>query len=466
MPTESGLFTTFGSQHRPLSVELDRRTFDEHGLRDRIASLRTVSDVDEFRDSLPELLADIRITAPSLSGLRSADRREGAGKPKPTGQPGLRTDSTRHYVAAHVEGDVFLLQHWPDDVPDVPLPVDTDARQALDEHPDCDELISQLDDAIDTWRIQTITEPHPGEGHRYLIYSYVDLTHAEELALAAGEGHAPREIFRARYEHAAAIAAKIQEQVDRYFDTDLPRRLEDALNVRRRKLEASEAVTATLEFPETWKASPPALVHDPRPTQSSADADSTAAARPLSVPITPRLAPASFADVIRVIRVWADAVERTPRAFSQLSEDEISDLLAATLNATLPGAKREVYTRTGKSDICVTADKLAEGEQPERVFICETKWARDAATVTRGVDPQLFSYLTLHDTAAVLVLLADQKSPREAIDRRIADLKKLDTWVGEDPPMSTWPVLKFNVEKRVVRVCIASVLLPKYGSAV
>jgi hypothetical protein len=40
---------------------------------------------------------------------------------------------------------------------------------------------------------------------------------------------------------------------------------------------------------------------------------------------------------------------------------DADQVAAATLNATLPGAHREVYSRGGKSDIFILADVLAAG---------------------------------------------------------------------------------------------------------
>lgn len=174
-----------------------------------------------------------------------------------------------------------------------------------------------------------------------------------------------------------------------------------------------------------------------------------------------RLSPASFADVQRTIRVWADSVEQYPKAFD-LHEDRISDLLTATLNATLPGAQREVYRRGGKSDIYIYADVLAQGTGPARIFICESKWARSKRVVAEALDPQLFGYLNADDTAAVLLLLLRQKNKRVAITTYTECLRSVPGRVNEnDGEVEGWPVWRFRREGRYVDICLAFVHIPR-----
>jgi hypothetical protein len=164
------------------------------------------------------------------------------------------------------------------------------------------------------------------------------------------------------------------------------------------------------------------------------------------------------------LRHWANAVERYPAAFGALGEDRISDLLAATWNATLPGAGREVYSRGGKSDIFIQADVLDPGRGPATVFICEAKWATAHDVIREALDPQLFGYLNVHDTSAVLLVLMKQKDFAVA---RATYLKVLESIDGHksthDGPVEGWPLLEFARDGRTVTVCAAFVHLPVRG---
>ena len=165
--------------------------------------------------------------------------------------------------------------------------------------------------------------------------------------------------------------------------------------------------------------------------------------------------------MLRTIRVWADAVERYPTAFNFLVEDRLSDLLAATLNAALPGANREVYSRGGKADIFIRAEALSSGAGPAKVFICECKWWPGPARVDRALS-QLFGYLETKDTAAALVFFVRLRDPRQARPAAVQRLmKRPGTLNVADPPVADWPVLRFAVDGRTVSVCLVFIDVPK-----
>lgn len=94
------------------------------------------------------------------------------------------------------------------------------------------------------------------------------------------------------------------------------------------------------------------------------------------------------------------------------------------------------------------------------MFICEAKIAKDDGTVMRALDPQLFSYLNTHDTAAVLLLFVKQKKFDDAVRERLAALRTVPGFVGESPGPSGWPIFDYTVDGRNVQVCVATVHMP------
>ena len=174
-----------------------------------------------------------------------------------------------------------------------------------------------------------------------------------------------------------------------------------------------------------------------------------------------RLSPKSFADVLRTIRTWADSIEQNPRGFGHLDEDSVSDLLAATLNATVPHAGREVFSRSGKVDIHLTANVLAEGTGPAEVFLCESKWASTREDVREALEDQIFRYLTARSTQAVLLALCRHRdfSAGENSVRKWA--AEASGFLGtSDGPVAAWPHHTYDVDGRTVEVCIATVAIP------
>ena len=176
----------------------------------------------------------------------------------------------------------------------------------------------------------------------------------------------------------------IVDRIDRdlvQFTRTFPDRVSAALSRRRQELANRIAVSKALRFPNEWVVEPIRLE---KPPVSEDEVGQSGAPAPLPILQVPRLEPTSFGRLQTTIRVWADAIERHPGGFRQLTEDQISDLMCATLNATLAGANREVFSRSGKTDIYVRADVLGEGRGPAKVFVAESKKATSRNVVQIG----------------------------------------------------------------------------------
>ncbi|MFC9664616.1 hypothetical protein ACFVJ5_30650 [Nocardia sp. NPDC127606] len=364
---------------------------------------------------------------------------------------------THHYVGVRLDGEHRLVQYWPDASPDL-LPVDADVVAASKEWAQLDKVERhELQLARDTWHLGSPDEAMAAWG----LYTYVELSEEEEAAVARGELDI-RAVFDARVTYARSVVEAITTQTNRYFDVELPQLLKERIAYKRRLLTNRAAVSATLTFDDEWTLAAPTLESIPT-TSEQPTADAVAGPGPgeATVEHRDRLDPKSFADVQQVIRLWANGIERYPVTFYPLGEDRLSDHLAVTLNASLANSKREVYSRRGKSDIFIQADVLAEGSGPEKIFICEAKIASDDTVVTEAVDPQLFSYLNTHDTAAVLLLYFKQKEFDGPRERRLAALRRVEGYVDEAIGPSGWPVFEYQVGERHVRLCIASVHIPR-----
>lgn len=460
-----GLFNTFCREHRLLSNELERRASTEFA---DLQEAATTADLDAFR---PERVSE-RINrlpeAPSLTTMQAL----------PVGNAGWRkVDASvsvpiaRHAVKVEVRGDARLLEYWPDKESSELRPVDLDVVHELGGEGALAEGLGKEEtarywDAKQTWRYVR-TPGSPNETPTAIV-THLDLTREEERAAAGTD--LIRDAFVERRRRIEPIVAAIARQTERYHKVDLPERIAEIVRLKREEFEDREAVTNSLTFPPEWSAAEPTL--DPESfmegeaTDGSAGVpsrDSQSDADFYDIVLNPRarLSPASFADVQRTMRVWADSVEQYPGAFG-LHEDRISDLVTATLNATLPGAQREVYRRGGKSDIYILADVLAQGAGPARIFICESKWARSKKVVTEALDPQLFGYLNADDTAAILLLLLRQQDKRRAIRTCTGWLRSVPGRVRETGgEVEGWPVWRFHREGRHVDICLAFVHVPR-----
>ncbi|GAB3607039.1 hypothetical protein GCM10027413_24480 [Conyzicola nivalis] len=451
------LFTDFKRRYRPLSTELAQSV--SQIFRD-IDTAETPDDLAAFEN--PHLEATIsayRRPEPSIGQLRRADSRlDGYRR---TDEPGVRVPTLKQWVALEVFGDERLLDFWPDRAQHLtPLDVKSDGT-IMDAS---STWGSDFNDAADGgWPEWVVGNPGPGfgaDGSEKHLYTHVFLSEEDEKEALFGKLDI-QGVFLNKQRALEPFVAAIAEQTVAFYEKQLPESIADAVGRRRARLAARAAVTRQLSFPGGWKI-------DSLRLESSASADSApkpakAAASPtVTLPSRVKLDPASFNDVQRTIRVWADSVERYPRTFAGLNEDRLSDLLAATLNATLPDAQREVFTRKGKSDIFIKADVLSSGSGPATVFICESKWARSKKLVQEALNPQLFGYMNTHDTAAVLMLLLPQSDKVASVHTQLERLREVEGYSGEvEGAVEGWPILKYKNEERAVSICVALIHLPE-----
>jgi hypothetical protein len=423
---EDALFNKFSREHLPLSKQLQAYA---DRLRSRLNAMQLPQVAELTRQDVAKIVDGLRSEAPALGD--------------PIGGWGGPGAANQYHTAVPVLAGAEFLRFWPDEVSDVE-PIDTNDAAAAT-----------------MWQTVAMRESPTERG----IGTFIDLT-PEEHAQEVNQPTLQRR-FAERIDMATPVVEAIAQQVQRFFDEDLVDLGMDVVGQRR----LNRSIAATLTFPTAWKIPAPKLITESRnpPDQPSGGvvdssgrrttepaAESTAAEH--VVPYRDRLDPATFEDVQRVTRIWADSIERYPAAYADLSEDRISDLLAATLNATLPGAQREVYSRGGKSDIFIQADVLAAGSSPAKVFICESKWSESKRWVSKAIDPQLYGYLTTHDTSAMLLLLFRQKSFDSARSNAYLWLRGVDGYLDEETgAVDDWPIFVFARGERTVRVCIASV---------
>ena len=458
--SEGGLFRDFQRDYRPLSHYLE-----EKFLRQSLANIGrfTAEDLEPpTADLVEQIVSEARVEGPSVIGIEPGSSRTHGGAGRPGTERGLTLFTNRHFVAIGISGDIEMLRWWPDEADRGLVPVNV-FDEGMDLWPeDCsvpyDEAAALVRharrQADDLWDVGMRDASGP-----WALYTFVDLTDGDEEAVDAGEID-PRATIDSNLERVAPIIDAIREQSEHFFADELPRRLTEAVERRRGRVRSRAAVRLNLTWGDGWRFAVPHVVepaksHEPVEVLGEPSEEVT-----LSVRHRERLDPATATDVQRTIRVWVDAVERYPKAFRELPEDRLSDLLAATLNASLPGANREVYSRGGKSDIYIKADVLNEGLGPEKIFICESKWWSGASNARQALG-QLLGYLDVRDTFAVLLFFIKNKNPGTY---RLKAIKALEDCPGHSSAtpgvVENWPIMVFNDRGRRVELCVAFVQLP------
>lgn len=129
--------------------------------------------------------------------------------------------------------------------------------------------------------------------------------------------------------------------------------------------------------------------------------------RPVVLPPTPKeafqpepaLPDSEYDYILTVIDRLSQSIERSPRTFVHMEENQIRDLILVNLNGHYEGnATGETFNAQGKTDILIRADE-------KNVFIAECKFWEGPKALHAAVD-QILEYLTWRDTKAALILFS------------------------------------------------------------
>lgn len=446
------IFTVFAQRHRPLSFQLQQ---EANPLASAAATARRLEDLAAFEGAaLTDTIADIRRAVPMLGTLLPP--LHVAGRHRSVGQS-VRVPTTRVRYRIQVLGDETMLTFWPDE-DDADL---TAVNQGLideigPEEEASDEDAQRYYNSIDWWTLGTARDS-PGEPVVALT-TYVDLTQ-EELGQPDKQREV-RDLFAQRHAEAEEIVAAIGRQMTKFYEVDLPEALRVRAGWSRARLNDIAAINRTIGLPEGWAMEPPRAVEVVDPVVVE-----VAMPQPVSIPLRWHLEPTSYENIQRIVRTWANAVEDHPQAYWQLVEDRVSDLLRATLHTATPGASREYFTRGGKADIRIDADRLNEGSGPTAVFVLEAKWVEGREDVESAIVDQLMRYVPVAATSTIFLALSRNVDSAGAFESIRSWAREVDGYVDERAgAVNGWPILQFQIsdlEGLRMDVCLATVALPR-----
>jgi len=107
-------------------------------------------------------------------------------------------------------------------------------------------------------------------------------------------------------------------------------------------------------------------------------------------------------DIIALLDNQAKSFEQTPKAFKELGEEDLRDILLSNLNSVFEGgATGETFSKKGKTDIYL---KIAKGN----ILICECKIWGGKALYDETID-QLRGYLTWRHNYGIMITFANTK---------------------------------------------------------
>jgi hypothetical protein len=106
--------------------------------------------------------------------------------------------------------------------------------------------------------------------------------------------------------------------------------------------------------------------------------------------------------IINILKDMSLAMEKTPKTFAELEEEEIRDFFLILLNSHYEGsATGETFNGAGKTDIIIK-------EGGDNVFIAECKFWGGEVLFTKTIDQLFDKYITLRDSrVSVIVFVRD-----------------------------------------------------------
>ncbi len=140
--------------------------------------------------------------------------------------------------------------------------------------------------------------------------------------------------------------------------------------------------------------------------------------RPVELPPSPKeafrpepaLPDTEYDYILNVIDNMSQNIERNPRTFVHMKEEQIRDLILVNLNGHYEGdATGETFNANGKTDILIRADG-------RNVFIAECKFWAGPASVHKAID-QILGYITWRDTKAALLVFCKTADFTETLSK-------------------------------------------------
>jgi hypothetical protein len=130
----------------------------------------------------------------------------------------------------------------------------------------------------------------------------------------------------------------------------------------------------------------------------------------------PALAIEIYEEILKILENMILTMERSPKTFSKLKEEELRNFLLVILNANFEGeAMGEVFNYMGKTDILIR-------HKNSNVFIAECKFWRGEKAFLEAID-QLFRYVTWRDTK-LAILIFNRDGNLKTILEKIPQLVK------------------------------------------
>ncbi len=198
------------------------------------------------------------------------------------------------------------------------------------------------------------------------------------------------------------------------FNNELPNLISQKIAERRQTAEKSQSVIHAFKIPIKKRDDVPATYSIPNIQKKPQILED----RKVSTYIPePTLAMGEYENILTIIKDMALAMERSPKTFSSLNEEEIRDFFVILLNGHYQGnATGETFNGSGKTDILIRY-------QDANAFIGECKFWKGEKKLAEAID-QLLGYITWRDTKTALIIFSKQKDLSSVLEKSKHTIKE------------------------------------------
>ncbi len=208
-------------------------------------------------------------------------------------------------------------------------------------------------------------------------------------------------------------AKSLTDDVNR-FNAELLPLIKRKLTERKQNAEKNKSIIQSFKIPIKKRENVPATYSIPNVQRKP---------KMLELPKTktltqePTLAADVYEDVLTIIKDMALAMERSPKTFATLKEEDIRNFFIILLNGHYQGsATGETFNGNGKTDILIRHEN-------ENAFIAECKFWNGQKKLVEAVD-QLLGYVTWRDTKTSIILFNRQPDLTSVISKANHSLKE------------------------------------------
>lgn len=210
------------------------------------------------------------------------------------------------------------------------------------------------------------------------------------------------------------------------FNSQLPPKIRQKIGQRREKILGARGMVASLGFPLKQRGNAPATYTAPvaRKKIPTLPPSTTAAFKPEI-----ELEMAIYNQILGVMTNMVTVMERSPRAFRTMKEEDLRQHFLVQLNSQFEGqATGETFNYHGKTDILIRAND-------RNIFIAECKFWKSPKTYSETID-QLLGYLSWRDTKAAVLLFNRNKNFSDIVNAIPSLTQKHPNFKRELPKMN------------------------------